>query len=126
MYWGWIFLPKTGFFGKTQDFSANSSKHAGIFHGTSDTTSSTSDRDLFYPRNVPILFTTRRFGGVGAPEGRKKCLTTFFCKLKKMCFWRKIMESTRFLCNIVFLAEDYGWMPTEFFCKICEHGVANL
>ncbi len=26
-----IFLQKTGFFCKTQDFSANSSKHAGIF-----------------------------------------------------------------------------------------------
>jgi hypothetical protein len=53
-----------------------------------------------------FLFTTRRFGGVGALE---KCLTTFFRELKKscvsggrlwnqpdfsakLCFWRKIMD----------------------------------
>jgi hypothetical protein len=56
-----------------------------------------------------FLITTRRFGGVGAPEGREKVPDHIFPQIKKqMCFWRKIMEST------------------EFSRKICENGVANL
>ena len=69
-----------------------------------------------------FLFTTRRFGGVGAPEGREKVPDQMFPQIKKSsCFWRNVMESTGFFCKIVFLAEDYGWM-TNFFCKICETG----
>jgi hypothetical protein len=41
-------------------------------------------------------------------KAAKKCLTTFFWKLKKICFWRKVMESSRFFCKTVLLAEDYG------------------
>jgi hypothetical protein len=56
-----------------------------------------------------FLFTTRRFGGVGAPEGREKVPDQIFPQIKKkLCFWRKIMESTRFFRKNVFLAEDYG------------------
>ncbi len=44
-----------------------------------------------YTRNVPIFFTTRRFGGVGAPKGRKKVPYHIFPQIKrKLCFWRKI------------------------------------
>ncbi len=53
-----------------------------------------------------FLFTTRRFGGVGAPEGREKVSAHIFLKKvmflaedyginrisRKMCFWRKIMD----------------------------------
>jgi hypothetical protein len=74
-----------------------------------------------------FLFTTRRFGGVGAPEGREKVPDHIFLEIKKsfvsggrlwnlpdfsakMYFWRKITDATR----------------TEIFCKIGENGVANL
>ena len=61
-----FFWKATTFFCKTQDFSANSSKHAGKFQGTPDPTSCTSDLHLSYPRNVPIfiLYTEiwRRWG----------------------------------------------------------------
>ncbi len=74
-----------------------------------------------------FLITTQRFGCVGALESSKKVPDHIFLQIKeKLCFWRKIMESTGFPCKIVFLAEDYGWIPTGFFCKICENGVANL
>ncbi len=73
-----------------------------------------------------FLITTRRFGGVGAPEGSKKVPDHIFLEIKKNAyFWRNVMESTGFFCKIVFLAEDYGWM-TECFGKICENGAANL
>ena len=56
-----------------------------------------------------FLITTRRFGGVGAPEGREKVPDHIFLEIKKMlvsggmlwnqpnfsaklCFWRKIMD----------------------------------
>jgi hypothetical protein len=56
-----------------------------------------------------FLITTRRFGGVGAPEGREKVPDQIFPQIKKkLCFWRKIMESTEFFRKNVFLAEDYG------------------
>ncbi len=91
-----FFWKMPGFSCKTQDFSANSWKNAGRFQGTSDPTSSTSDRDLSYPKNVPMFIHYTEIWRVGAPEGREKYLTTlkatFFCKLKK----------------VVFLAEDYG------------------
>jgi hypothetical protein len=54
---------------------------------------------------------TRRFGGLGAPEGREKVPDHVFPQIKKtLCFWRKIMESTGFFHQkkCVFLAEDYG------------------
>jgi hypothetical protein len=74
-----------------------------------------------------FLFSTRRFGGVGAPGGREKVPDHIFLQIKKkLCFWRKIMELTGFFCKIVYLAEDYGWMTTGFFCKICANWVANL
>jgi hypothetical protein len=48
-------------------------------------------------------------GGVGAPEGREKVPDHIFPQIKKkLCFWRKIMESTEFFRKNVFLAEDYG------------------
>ena len=73
-----------------------------------------------------FLFTRRRFGGVGAPEGREKVPDHIFPQIKKkMCFWRKIMESTEFSAKMCFWREimDKG---TEIFRKICESGVANL
>ncbi len=46
-----------------------------------------------------FLFTTQRFGGVGALEGREKGPDHIFLQIKKkLCFWRTIMESTRFFC----------------------------
>ena len=60
-----------------------------------------------------FLFTIRRFGGVGAPEGREKVPDHIFPQNKKKS-------------KIVFLAEDYGWMTTRFFRKIRENGAANL
>jgi hypothetical protein len=60
-------------------------------------------------RPILCLFTTRKFGGVGAPEGSEKVPDHIFLQIKEtLCFWRKIMESTGFFCKIVFLAEDYG------------------
>ena len=44
-----------------------------------------------------FLITTRRFGGVGAPEGREKVTDHIFLEIKKKS-------------KFVFLAEDYGWM----------------
>ena len=58
-------------------------------------------------------------------KAAKKCLTTFFWKLKKDVFLAEDYGINRIFCKIVFLAEDYGWM-TDFFCKICENGVPNL
>ncbi len=59
-----------------------------------------------------FLITTQRFGGVGAPEGSEKVPDHIFLQKKKSKF--------------VILAEDYGWINTRFFCKICENGVADL
>jgi hypothetical protein len=54
-------------------------------------------------------------GGVGAPEGREKVPDHIFPQIKKkMCFWRKIMESTEFFRKNVFLAEDYGYRYRNF------------
>ncbi len=68
-----------------------------------------------YPILEMLLFliTTRRFGGVGAPEGCEKVPDHIFLQNRKKS-------------KFVFLAEDYGWINTGFFCKICENGVANL
>ncbi len=60
-----------------------------------------------------ILFTTRSFGGVGAQEGHEKVPDHNFLQIKKKS-------------KFIFLAEDYGWMTTGFFCKICENRVAKL
>ncbi len=71
-----------------------------------------------------FLITTRRSGAL---EGREKVPDHIFLQIKKkLCFWWKSMESTGFFCKIEFLVEDYGWMTTEFFCKICENGVPDL
>ncbi len=44
-----------------------------------------------------FLFTTRRFGSVGAPEGSEKEPDHIFPQIRKqLCFWRKIMEPTGF------------------------------
>jgi hypothetical protein len=132
---GWrpvrVFIPD--FSGKSPDFSAKRRIFLQIHRNTPENSKvhpirRRVRRTETYPILETFLFliTTRRFGGVGAPEGREKVPDHIFLEIKKKtCFWRNVMESTGFFCKIVFLAEDYGWM-TEFFCKICENGVPNL
>jgi hypothetical protein len=62
------------------------------------------DRDLSYPGNVPFFITTRRFGGVGAQEGREKVSDHIFLEIKK----------------VVFLAEGYG--INQIFLQNCVSG----
>ena len=52
-----------------------------------------------------FLITTRRFGGVGAPEGREKVPDHIFLEIKKKC---------------VFLAESYG--INRIFLQNCVSG----
>jgi hypothetical protein len=90
------------FSGKRPDFSAKRKIFLQIHRNTPESskvhptpTSPMSDRDLFYPKNVTILITTQRFGGVRAPEGREKVSDHIFLQNKK---------KSRF----VFLVEHYG------------------
>jgi hypothetical protein len=55
-------------------------------------------------------------GGVGAPEGCEKVPDHILPQTKtRLCFLRKIMESTGFSRQIVFLAEDYGYNTNQIF-----------
>jgi hypothetical protein len=78
------------FSGKSPDFSAKRRIFLQIHRNTPENSKvhpirCRVRRTETYPILETFLFliTTRRFGGVGAPEGRKKCLTTFSWKLKK-------------------------------------------
>ncbi len=109
----------TGFSGKLPDFSAKRKIFLQIHQNTPEKFKVHPIRRLArrtetYPILETFLFliTTRRFGSVGAPEGRKKMPDYIFLQNKKSHFF--------------FLAEDYGWINTGFFCKICDNGVANL
>ncbi len=64
-----------------------------------------------------FLSTTRRFGGVGAPECCEKMSDHIFPQIKKcMWFWQeKIMDSIWFFFKNVFLAEDYGCNENRIF-----------
>ncbi len=108
-----FFWKTATFFCKTQDFPANSSKHTEKFQGTSHLSSCTSDRDLSYPRNVLILNTTRRFGGFGAPEGRKKVPDHLFLQIKKNCVCGgRLWNQPDFSAKMCF-----RWKITEFGCN---------
>jgi hypothetical protein len=76
------------FFRKTQDFPANSWKPSKVhpIRRLARRTNTYSILETFL-----VLFTTRRFGCVGAPEGREKVPDHIFPQIK-----------------VVFLAEDYG------------------
>jgi hypothetical protein len=110
----YVFIPD--FSAKSSDFSAKRKIFPQIHRSTLENSKVHPIRRLArrtetYSTLETFLFliTTRRFGGVGALEGSKKCLTTFPPPQieKQLFFWRKIMESTRFSHKIVFLAEDY-------------------
>jgi hypothetical protein len=126
----YVFIPD--FSGKSPDFSAKRRIFLQIHRNTPENSKvhpirRRVRRTETYPILETFLFliTTRRFGGVGAPEGREKVPDHIFHKLKK----------------VVFLAEDDGinqiflqkcvsggrlWMTTGFFRKIRENGAANL
>ncbi len=106
----------TGISGKNRIFLQNSKMFLQIHRNTLENSKvhlirRRARRTETYPILETFLFliTTRRFGGVGAPEGSEKVPDHIFLEIKKtLCFWWKVMESTRFFCKIVFLAEDYG------------------
>jgi hypothetical protein len=107
-------------YGKRPDFSAKRKIFLQIHRNTLENSKVHPIRRLArrtetYPilETFLFLFTTRRFVGVGAPEGREKVPDHIFPQNKKKS-------------KFVFLAEDYGWMTTRFFRKIRENGAANL
>ena len=113
-----VFIPD--FSAKSSHFSAKRKIFPQIHRNTPENSKVHPIRRLArrtetYPILETFLFliTTRRFGGVGAPEGREKVPDHIFPQNKKKS-------------KFVFLAEDYGWMTTGFFRKIRENGAANL
>ena len=113
-----VFIPD--FSAKCRDFSAKRKIFPQIHRNTLENSKVHPIRRLArrtetYPilETFLFLFTTRRFVGVGAPEGREKKPDHIFPQNKKKS-------------KFVFLAEDYGWMTTRFFRKIRENRAANL
>ncbi len=103
-----VFIPD--FSGKGPDFSAKRRIFLQIHRNTLENSKVHSIRRRVrrtetYPILERFLFliNTRRFGGVGAPEGREKVPDHIFLQIKeKTCFWRKIMESTEFSAKLCF------------------------
>jgi hypothetical protein len=73
-----------------------------------------------------FLISIRRFGGVGAQEGRESARPHFSANQKNLCFWWKIMESTGFSAKLCFWWKSMDTTRIEFFRQIREKGVANL
>ena len=76
-----------------------------IFYGIPDPRVRTSDGEISYPRNVPIFFKLRRFGGVGAPEGRENVPARPRSTPIYTIFFRKILP--------YFSAEFYPIFPQK-------------
>jgi hypothetical protein len=102
-----IFMKRKGddifildFSAKSPDFSAKRKIFPQILRNTLENSQLHPIRRLarrteIYPmlETFLFLFTTRRFGGIGAQEGCKKVSDHIFPQIKKrLCFWWKITE----------------------------------
>jgi hypothetical protein len=116
-----------GFFGKSPHFAAKCRIFSLIHENTLENSQvhpilRLVRRTETYPLLEPFLFliTKRRFGGVGAQEGREKVPDHSIQQIKKVVFLTEDYGINWFWSTNVFLAEDYG--SSRIFCKIC----ANL
>ncbi len=105
-----------GFFRKRPQFSAERKIFLQIHRNTPENSDVHPIRRLArrtetYPILETFLFliTARRFGGVGALEGREKVPDHIFLQNKKKS-------------KFVFLVEDYGWIIPDFSAKFVKTG----